>query len=124
MESAIEYIVDLGVSDVANGFPGWGPYLWIQFQHLVLGLLAGAAGLALAVPFFAAWTLKEVFFDSPANGGALVVAIDSVADLGFGLLGCCLISLARRRWLSDCLRSGVIPNRSDCPQNSPKQRLR
>ena len=112
------------ISEVANGFQGIAPYAMFQAGHFGLGLLSSQCRPVVARSLFVLWVLKEVLFDNLTFGGTFLVAIDSVADLSFGLLGYCLISLARRRWLSDCLRSGVISNRSDWPQNSPKQRLR
>ena len=62
-------VLDLGVSDCADGFPGWGPYIWKQVQHVGLGLVAGALSLDFAVPFFGLWVIKETAFDNFANGG-------------------------------------------------------
>jgi hypothetical protein len=99
-DALITFVLGLGVSDCAEWFPGWVPYLRMQFFHAVLGLIAGAVSLVFAVPFFVLWTLKEVLFDNFANGGSTLVALDSVADLTSGCAGF---------WLADCRReAGMV----------------
>ena len=95
-EDLIAFVVDLGVSDCADGFPDWGPYLWKQLQHVGLGRLAGALSLNFAAPVFGLWAVKELFLDNYANGGSLLVALDSFADLVIGGVACLLV-LARTR---------------------------
>ena len=69
--------------------PTWYIVMTGQAAHLLIGAaLAFFRVRPLMVAMVAgAWVLKEMLGDIPNSGGAALVWLDSMADLGFGFLG-------------------------------------
>jgi hypothetical protein len=69
--------------------PRWHIVMTGQAAHVLIGAALAffpVRPLMLAI-VAVAWVVKEVLGDIPNGGGAGIVWLDSVADLGFGLLG-------------------------------------
>lgn len=81
------FVATFLVSDVANGPPDFLPYAGFQALHIGVGFVAATFGPVSVGIVFIGWVAKEIFFDNLTFGGSIWVMADSVADLGFGLLG-------------------------------------
>jgi hypothetical protein len=92
----IDYLLNLGVSDVCNGWPGAAPYAWTQLAHVAIGGGAVFAPLAVRLVALAGWIFKEVFSDFAGCELSAWVALDSAADLTCALIGFAAVSLALR----------------------------
>ena len=83
----IDYLLDLGVSDVCHGWPGAAPYAGTQAAHVVIGGATVFAPLAVRLVILSGWICKEMFSDIGGCGLSGWVALDSAADLTCAVLG-------------------------------------
>jgi len=76
-------------SDVAPGAvdPFWYRWATVQGTHALFGVVLALRWPRWAGWAFTLWAAKEAAFDIPNGGGAVFVALDSLADLGAGALG-------------------------------------
>lgn len=95
----IEWITDLGTSDVCAGWPGGISYAWRQLGHAAIG------GIVVLLPplarwaFLTAWLAKEMFLDALGCDLSPWVAADSVADILCAVIGFLLVSKLRQERL-------------------------
>jgi hypothetical protein len=94
--SMIDYLLNLGVSDVCNGWPGAAPYAWTQLAHVAIGGGAVFAPLAVRLVALAGWIFKEVFSDFAGCEFSTWVALDSTMDMACAVIGFAVVSVALR----------------------------
>ena len=82
----IAFVLDLGVSDVCDGWPGISPYVLTQAAHATIGAGLAVVPRWIASGVFGGWTVKELAADF-ATCPTVAVAIDSGADLAIAALG-------------------------------------
>lgn len=76
-------------SDVTPGMvdPFWYRWATVQGTHALFGVVLALRWPRWAGWVFTLWAAKEASFDIPNGGGAVLVTLDSLADLGVGALG-------------------------------------
>ncbi len=92
----IEYLLNLGVSDVCHGWPGMAPYAGTQLAHAVIGGGAVFTPMAVRIVILAGWGCKELLSDIAGCELSGWVALDSAADIACAALGFAVVSVALR----------------------------
>jgi len=93
----MDYVLNLGVSDICHGWPGAAPYASTQAAHAVIGGMTVLAPLTVRLVIFAGWISKEIFGDIGGCGLSGWVVLDSAADLTCAVLGFTVASVALRK---------------------------
>ena len=97
----VAFALDLGISDVCNGWPSLDAYLLHHVGHFGLGLVFGLAPQSRIVAsiFFSGWLVKEVFGDF-SGCSQLRVLFDGALDIAIGAAGFWVARLLVRKWMA------------------------